>query len=1242
MRPPAPPPHHPPALTPAVDCNARACRLDWGGTSDPFVVVTVGGQSQQTEVVKQVRSAQFDSTFTFEIDVRHPSDLELQSCQIKVVDANAFPLPDKLIGSYELELARVYLAPGHEVWNTWFALANWERTVNGFVRASVVVLAPGDEPSAHPEAEGDADDEDVSLAQTMVPADVALEEWQLTLQVERAEGLPSVDGLAQLTGAQGVNPYLRASFGVAGDVRTEVASPATRAPVWAETLLLPLELPALANTIRVEVLDHDYGRADTLLGSVRLSLAEVRAGAHAELRWHTLYGPSRAMDAETAALMARGVLPGSAYCGRVLLAATASRVAPKHRPQKSRPGKGRRRADEAQPEAPAEATQRLRLEAFEGFGLPNAGTVRIGASLGNARALSHAVDLERSQLRQAGSTGAFLCALTTEAERLPEDPAQSPDAFVELWDVPATRLQTPLLLYYARLPAAELLVAGAPPVRWVQLTAGPGVSRGAASAWVQVRLALQRGKAAREPRPADAVLYRLPTARYTLRAIVYLARFLPASAGQTAPDAYVLLRGGAPALHTTSRSKTAFPQFFETMVGAVTLCADPRLAAPLSLLVLERDNVLAFLDLPVAQFLRSSADTAPLRPSWHALTPVRSPRIRQSEQAPSILASFELWPYSPSEQLPPPPPAPRQLDAVLSLAVVALRGPLAPVGGLPVVNPLIRFSVSALGDAPRCVETRPSSKPSGAAPSYFTTLRLPLRCPEERTYAPALRVDVVDNRPLGMRPLVGSTSLPLDEFVGWAAAPVKARSSSRRSVPRPPPAEVRIDMVPPPTGASTAGLEAWRKGRCVVDGELEDSFPPPFREWPLLQNGRTVGRLKGLISLRAAGDDAAADDPLAALGSLATPQDYVVRVYAIRTRGLLPAPELAGRDMAPYLRMRLASKTVDTKREALRGASEPEFRACLELRAQLPGAPDLVLEVLSDGGALGRDTLLGRTVIDLEDRLFNREWRALALDRSPPMAPLESRMLHLPGASGGRGRIELLVELLPAALARATPLLQVALPPPERFVMRLVVWGTKAIPLADSVADHLTHANDLFVRATLEGMPPDAHGAPGGRVARLMHETDTHWRVRHGEGSFNWRCVFPLELPWRGARLALQVWDHDVLTPNDHICEGTLNVEGLLTRALTRFRASGGAGSGAVEHFPDPSKTPKAVGAPGTNEHLDKLPACGFFNSIFSAGSAAFQHTQGLLAEKGKGQGEWIQLVDAKVRLQLCFCLETH
>lgn len=61
--------------------------------------------------------------------------------------------------------------------------------------------------------------------------------------------------------------------------------------------------------------------------------------------------------------------------------------------------------------------------------------------------------------------------------------------------------------------------------------------------------------------------------------------------------------------------------------------------------------------------------------------------------------------------------------------------------------------------------------------------------------------------------------------------------------------------------------------------------------------------------------------------------------------------------------------------------------------------------------------------------------------------------------------------------------------------------------------------SDIFVVAYPEGQKPQS--------------TDTHWRSENGLGSFNWRMKFPITIPNPKPRFKIQIWDQDVLNPND-------------------------------------------------------------------------------------------------------------
>ena len=69
-----------------------------------------------------------------------------------------------------------------------------------------------------------------------------------------------------------------------------------------------------------------------------------------------------------------------------------------------------------------------------------------------------------------------------------------------------------------------------------------------------------------------------------------------------------------------------------------------------------------------------------------------------------------------------------------------------------------------------------------------------------------------------------------------------------------------------------------------------------------------------------------------------------------------------------------------------------------------------------------------------------------------------------------------------------------------------------------------------------------------------------HWRSHKGKGSFNWRCVFDVELPQHArspARLAIKAWDKDPVTfSNDLIGAIELNLDRLLFKpGLRKYNA---------------------------------------------------------------------------------------
>ena len=118
------------------------------------------------------------------------------------------------------------------------------------------------------------------------------------------------------------------------------------------------------------------------------------------------------------------------------------------------------------------------------------------------------------------------------------------------------------------------------------------------------------------------------------------------------------------------------------------------------------------------------------------------------------------------------------------------------------------------------------------------------------------------------------------------------------------------------------------------------------------------------------------------------------------------------------------------------------------------------------------DDLIGSTQVDLEDRYFLAEWRALK-DK-----PIEFRQIYHPSSGVSQGVVKMWVEILPARCAPEDeePIWDIAKKPPQEFEIRLVVWDTKDIKMMDAEG-----TSDVYFRAFFDS----------GKDAK---ETDTHFR----------------------------------------------------------------------------------------------------------------------------------------------------
>lgn len=202
---------------------------------------------------------------------------------------------------------------------------------------------------------------------------------------------------------------------------------------------------------------------------------------------------------------------------------------------------------------------------------------------------------------------------------------------------------------------------------------------------------------------------------------------------------------------------------------------------------------------------------------------------------------------------------------------------------------------------------------------------------------------------------------------------------------------------------------------------------------------------------------------------LIRPKAVTVRLYVIKAEGLAALD--GGNSSDPYLCARLGDTEFSCRDEAIKGTLKPYFGHCFQFETLLPGPTQLQLAIY-DWDLVGKDDLIGSTTIDLEDRYFSPEWRALSQKVSggigssgPPQCcwPIETRTLRDNGSFKSRGRVQCWVDVLPKAEARAHTPVDIAMAPPEDFELRAILYRTRKVPIMDPSSG----TNDAYVTATL-------------------------------------------------------------------------------------------------------------------------------------------------------------------------------
>merc|ERR1711933_148578 len=214
----------------------------------------------------------------------------------------------------------------------------------------------------------------------------------------------------------------------------------------------------------------------------------------------------------------------------------------------------------------------------------------------------------------------------------------------------------------------------------------------------------------------------------------------------------------------------------------------------------------------------------------------------------------------------------------------------------------------------------------------------------------------------------------------------------------------------------------YLKGRPRIYDELEDNIDcNPFetinlwtgQKGSIFGGRRVTGSIKGLWKL-----SESADNPFGnGLKALVQTRTIAVRLYILNGINLV----LTDRDNSsdPYLVIKLGKTKFSTRKRYIPNTLRPEFHEPFEFHTTLPGPSHITIEIW-DWDGIG-DDLVGKTIIDIEDRWFSKVWRRLKVK------PLEERTLHNPRSSASYGKLRLWLDMCTKDEARNIPITDISI-----------------------------------------------------------------------------------------------------------------------------------------------------------------------------------------------------------------------
>ncbi|XP_062502177.1 myoferlin-like isoform X2 [Corticium candelabrum] len=304
---------------------------------DPVTNIFVGDENRGSRVLQDTDKPFWDEMFFFEMK-KKPSEVFDTVCKFDVSHSRTLR-KDALIGTFQMDLGMVYIESGHCFVHKWLLLTDpndAQAGPRGYLKMSVMVLGPGDEPVKLPKVV--LDDKCDIESNLLRPAGVQLAPATMELKVFRAEEVPRMDvgffhGLKNLFSSKKedvdlVDPYVEVSF-AGKKVKTKVIDENAN-PEFNQKLSLGIKVPSMCDRIRIRIIDRDKGfgaiNQDDVVGTTYIPVSEISAPGEGGFLpifgpcFLNIYGGPRAFDVtDEYDYLNEGEMEGAAYRGRVLL-----------------------------------------------------------------------------------------------------------------------------------------------------------------------------------------------------------------------------------------------------------------------------------------------------------------------------------------------------------------------------------------------------------------------------------------------------------------------------------------------------------------------------------------------------------------------------------------------------------------------------------------------------------------------------------------------------------------------------------------------------------------------------------------------------------------------------------------------------------------------------------------------------------------------------------------------------------